>query len=78
MGSRTENCECGKAFLAHPCVKHNFTKGTNVWESWLSKKPSVDALPNDIYPAFSLKSRNKIFAITYQHDTWALAIAENK
>lgn len=35
------------------------------------QKPSVDILPNDTYPAFSLKSETKYLLSAYQHDTWA-------
>lgn len=32
-------------------------------------KPLVDILPNDIYPAFSLKSETSYLLSGYQHDT---------
>ena len=48
MGSRTENCECGKAFLrSHTCVKHNSYQGDKMYEKADHQKPSVDILLYD-------------------------------
>lgn len=72
MGSRAENCECGKAFLrSHTFVKQNSYQWDKMYEKADYQKPSADILPNDIYPAFSLKSETRYLLSGYQHDTLA-------